>query len=111
MPGSKTTLKVEVSCEMPFITIVSRIAPSPDWLVQVANYDTVGRSGKFLKKAVGNLIAYDAGTDDGREFTPPSDLSLDLPTEPRLNIAPLVEDETDRFEGMVVGKYVIKRIA
>lgn len=56
------------------------------------------------------LIAYDAGVDDGRDFTPPLDTSLDEPTAPQKNIAPLVEDETDRFEGRIVGKYVIQKI-
>ena len=52
-----------------------------------------------------------AGVDDGREFTDPSDASLDIPTEPTLNIAPLVEDETDRFDGKYVGYYEIKLIS
>lgn len=109
MPGSSTTLTVRVDCEHPFITAISMIAPSPDWIVQINNFN-VFRDGKFIHRASGALIAYDGGVDDGREFTDPSDTSLDIPTEPQLNIAPLVEDDTDRFEGRDLGKYIIERV-
>lgn len=111
MPGKATTLILRVDCQHPFVTVLGMIAPSPDWIVQINNrnlFDTA--RGRFVERASGDLIAYDTGVDDGREFTAPLDLSLDLPTEPRKNIAPLVEDETDRFEGRVVGRYFIQRI-
>ncbi|KAI0563382.1 Spondin [Gracilaria domingensis] len=109
MPGNYTALKFTVDCEHPFITVVSMIAPSPDWLVQISNINLV-RRGSFIKRRSGRLIAYDAGTDDGGDFTNPADASLDMPTEPQLNIAPLVEDETDAFDGRFVGKYVITKV-
>lgn len=111
MPGTATVLTLKVNCFNPSITVLGMIAPSPDWIVQINNrimYDT--SAGRFIGQTSGDLIAYDTGVDNGREFTPPLDLSLDLPTVPRKNIAPLVEDDTDRFEGRVVGKYLIKRI-
>lgn len=108
MPGKFTTLKFRVDCKNPFISLVSMIAPSPDWIVQINNFDTV-KNGKFIKFAKGPLIAYDAGTDDGDMFTDPADLSKDIPTEPPQNIAPLVEDSTDPFGGRVVGKYIVRR--
>eukprot|EP00177_Eucheuma_denticulatum_P006618 GFKZ01012039.1.p1 GENE.GFKZ01012039.1~~GFKZ01012039.1.p1 ORF type:complete len:245 (+),score=31.57 GFKZ01012039.1:42-737(+) len=111
MSGGSTSLMVEVDCENPFITALSMIAPSPDWIVQVNNRNMVDRlSGDFVTRMSGILIAYDAGVDDGMEFTPPMDLSLDLPTVPPLNIAPLVEDDTDRFNGRHVGRFIIMRM-
>lgn len=111
MPGKSTTVTLKVTCQNPFVTVIGMIAPSPDWIVQINNFNTVDTdSGDFIRYDSGTLIAYDTGVDNGREFTPPSDLTLVLPTSPRMNIAPLVEDETDRFEGRVVGKYFIKRI-
>ena len=110
-PGRATAVKLTVDCKHPFVTVIGMIAPSPDWIVQINNrnlYDS--QRNKFVKYMSGDLIAYDTGVDDGREFTAPLDLSLDLPTSPKKNIAPLVEDETDRFEGRNVGKYIIKRI-
>lgn len=111
MPGNTTTIFLNVDCEHSFVTVLGMIAPSPDWIVQINNrnlFDTA--RGRFVRRLSGDLIAYDTGVDDGREFTAPSDLSLDIPTVPQKNIAPLVEDETDRFEGRVVGAYSIQRV-
>lgn len=111
MPGTTTKLRVAVDCEHSFITVLGMIAPSPDWLVQLSNRNLFNsNTGDFVLWDSGHLIAYDAGVDDGRDFTPPTDLTLDMPTEPKDNIAPLVEDDTDRFEGRVIGKYFIKRV-
>lgn len=109
MPGNSTTLEFMVDCEHSYISVVGMIAPSPDWIVLLANVNLV-RGGHFIYKRRGALIAYDGGSDSGREFTDPADPSLDIPTSPKLNIAPLVEDETDRFEGRVVGSYTIRKL-
>ncbi|PXF45296.1 Spondin-1 [Gracilariopsis chorda] len=109
LPGKYTTLFYPVDCAHPFITMLGMIAPSPDWIVQINNRNML-RDGKFVARDFGTLIAYDAGTDDGREFTIPADASVDKPSEPQKNIAPLVEDETDRFQGRIVGRFLIQRI-
>lgn len=109
MPGTNTSLYFFVDCAHPHITMLGMIAPSPDWIVQLNNRPMI-RDGEFISGENGTLIAYDTGTDDGREFTSPVDASLDMPTEPQKNIAPLVEDETDRFEGRIIGKFYIARI-
>ena len=98
-----------VDCDNPYLTALSMIAPSPDWVVQISNMPLM-KYGKFIKKRYGQLIAYDCGTDSGRDFTDPADTSLDIPTEPALNIAPLREDETDRFGRRAVGYYKIERM-
>ncbi|KAI0563379.1 elongation factor Ts [Gracilaria domingensis] len=109
LPGNRTTLRFEVDCKHPFITFVGMIAPSPDWLVLIANRNLY-ENGGFVRSVWGKLIAYDAGTDDGGDFTDPVDASLDMPTEPPMNIAPLEEDETDPFNGRTVGSFYIKRL-
>lgn len=111
MPGRSTTLRVSVDCKRPSVTVIGMIAPSPDWIVQINNlilFDTT--SGEFVDRVSGRLIAYDTGVDSGNQFTPPLDLSLDIPTRPQKNIAPLVEDDTDRFMGRRVGRYVVQRV-
>ncbi len=100
---------VEVSCEQPMVTALSMIAPSPDWIVQVSNTKMYA-DGMFVDYKAGPLYAWDCGTDDGGEFTAPSDASLDMPSEPQLNIAPLYKDPTDRFGMMAVGSYVIEKV-
>lgn len=112
MPGKSLSVVLKVNCFHSFLTVIGMIAPSPDWIVQINNRNMFDTStNKYIPSAQGDLIAYDTGVDDGREFTPPLDLSLDIPTRPQQNIAPLVEDVTDRFEGRNVGKYTIRRIA
>lgn len=111
MPGESGILMLDVDCNHTFVTVLSMIAPSPDWIVQINNMNMFDEEeGGFVKLSAGNLIAYDAGTDDGGDFTPPMDTSLDLPTMPRENIAPLVEDDTDPFMGEIVGRYVLVRV-
>lgn len=109
MPEDSVTVTVDVDCSHQYISGIAMIAPSPDWIVQLSNVNLFGRRG-FKYRHYGRLIAYDAGTDDGKDFTNPGDSSLDLPTVPQKNIVPLVEDDTDPFEGRVVGKYMIKKI-
>lgn len=112
LPANATTVRVSVDCANPFLTALAMIAPSPDWIVQISNRNlfSAGR-GAFVSGVAGFLVAYDAGTDSGGDFTDPMDASLDVPTVPAQNIAPLVEDVTDRFGGNVVGKYIVKRVA
>lgn len=119
VPASESvSLQLTVDCNHSFVSGVAMIAPSPDWIVQFANMNLMRRhrhwtgatSMQFVESVKYGLTAYDAGTDDGAELTDPSDPSLDMPTEPKINIAPLVEDETDRFGGKVVAIISIRRI-
>ena len=81
--NSVSTLNdITVSEDFPLITLVSMVAPSPDWFVAVNNLDL--RSGN---NAVNNgwkdtftldVFAYDSGTDSGINYT-----TGDMPTEPR----------------------------
>ena len=116
-PGLTTAVTLTVNCEHPFVTVIGAILRSPDWIVQISNMNLYDLERKrFVKRMSGDLIACDAGVDDGRDFSAPQsskyvvDLIPDLPSSPKKNIAPLVEDATDRFEGRNVGLYIIKRI-
>lgn len=100
---------VEATCKNSYLTVTSMIAPSPDWIVQINNMPLL-EHGKFIPKAWGRLFAYDCGTDSSRDFTDPSNLSLDKPTVPKDNIVRLAEDETDRFDGYPVGFYKVIRM-
>ncbi len=109
MAGHYGYIKVKATCTNNYLSVISMIAPSPDWVVQINNMPLL-RKGKFIKKAYGRLVAYDCGTDSGREFTDPSNLSLDIPTHPRGVFRPLMQDETDRFMGRTVGFYKVIRV-
>lgn len=50
------------------VTLVSMIAPSPDWFVGVSDVNLFA-GGKWAETATRNLRLYDAGTDAGTRFT------------------------------------------
>jgi len=56
--------------EYPLVTLVSMIAPSPDWFVGVSALNLL-ESGDWAERVVIDLHAYDAGTDDGIIYTSP----------------------------------------
>jgi hypothetical protein len=81
-PGS-TSITFDVSSSFPLVTLVTMVAPSPDWFVGVHGLDL--RDGMGWKSEVTiDLFAYDAGTEQGVGF------SLSNPdTAPHQAIAPL----------------------
>lgn len=112
LAGNETVLNFSADCHRNTLSVVAMIAPSPDWLVFISNMDLYSMdNGAYVAYKSGMLYAWDAGTDMGRLFTAPSDLSLDEPQEPVWNIAPLEGDDTDAFFGNPVGSYVLQRTA
>ena len=74
--GSRT-FNVEFSRSHPLFTLLSMIGPSPDWFVGVSGLSLLDGSNWRSSHTV-NLFPYDAGTEDGEEFS----LSND-PTDPQ----------------------------
>jgi len=66
-PGS-VSLTFQVSNEYPLVTLVSMIAPSPDWFVGVSGL-SLYENGEWVSEKVVDLYLYDAGTDSGTDFT------------------------------------------
>ena len=66
-PGT-VTLAFDVDEEFPLLTLVSMIAPSPDWFVGV---DGLGlkQGGCWMPRIEMDLVGHDAGTDSGTTFT------------------------------------------
>lgn len=69
---SSFTFEIEISYEYPEVTLVSMIAPSPDWFVAVENV-TFLDDDCFLDHTILKTTAYDAGTDSGPTFKSPDD--------------------------------------
>jgi len=65
-PG-RTTLAFTVSQSHSFVTLVSMVAPSPDWFVGVAGLDLFA-GGVWADQIAISLQPWDAGTDDGLSF-------------------------------------------
>lgn len=66
--GSRT-FTVEFSRTHPLLTLLSMIGPSPDWFVGVSSLSMLDGSNNWRSSHTRDLFAYDAGTEDGEEFS------------------------------------------
>jgi hypothetical protein len=69
-PGS-TSVSFAIDRDFPLVTLVSMIAPSPDWFVGVSGLPLFENGNWVDQKAV-SLWLYDAGTDSGTNYTSPN---------------------------------------
>ena len=65
-PGTIST-RFTISQTHSLVTLVTMIAPSPDWFVGVSNLD-LRSGGSWLQEVIVDLYAYDSGTDSGTDF-------------------------------------------
>lgn len=66
--SSATLENVTVSENFPLLSLVSMIAPSPDWIIAINSFNL--RDGDTWKDNISiDLFAYDAGTDSGTDYT------------------------------------------
>lgn len=75
-PG-ETRLPFEIGRDRALVTLVSMIAPSPDWFVGVHDLSLI-EGGDWVAERTVVLYPYDAGTDHGRSYASP-----DLDARPR----------------------------
>ena len=78
-PG-EVSIEFDVIVSHTRISIVSMLAPSPDWFIAVTNINLIENNEWVTSKTI-NVDIYDSGTDDGVTF-----LSPDEPTVPRVPI-------------------------
>ena len=84
-PGT-VTVTFMVSQDCPVVSVVSMIAPSPDWFVGVSGLNLF-ENNQWIDKRVVELLPYDAGTDSGSNYTSP-----DEPTDKPENISRIKEE-------------------
>jgi len=72
-PGVVTVTFIATQ-DCPLVSVVSMIAPSPDWFVGVTGL-SLYEDGKWVEQKAVELYPYDAGTDSGSNYTSP-----DVPT-------------------------------
>lgn len=105
-PGA-ISLEFDISSDFSKISLVSMLAPSPDWFVGVNNLELFD-NGSWVDSKVVNLKVYDAGTDSGKIFT-----SIDENTEPSSIITPLTSDssDTDFIDGKnYIGTFIFEKL-
>lgn len=85
----------------PLVTVVSMLAPSPDWFVGVSGVDLF-EGGEWVDVKVVPLVVFDAGTDSGTSYTSPNS-----PTVPPV---PIFEKTDGPFAGSgLVGTFTFSR--
>ena len=60
---------LDVPDDHPLITLTSMIGPSPDWFVGISGLSLIDGQGDWRSTVQVNLYPYDAGTEDGTEFS------------------------------------------
>jgi hypothetical protein len=94
---SSTSFEFSVSQRFPLVTLVTMVAPSPDWFVGVAGLPLFER-GQWRQDHRVDLDPWDAGTDSGQSFlspdlvtSPPAPISriLTAPLSPNGRVTPL----------------------
>ncbi len=66
-PGSASGT-IEVDGDYPLLSLVTMIAPSPDWFVGIYDLD-LRQDGIWIQEVTIDLDAYDSGTDAGTNYT------------------------------------------
>ena len=66
---SSTFESVVLTADHPRITLLSMIAPSPDWFVGVFGLSLLDAEGSWVEALTVDLHPYDAGTEEGEEFS------------------------------------------
>ncbi len=78
-----------ISSNHSLISIVSMIAPSPDWFIGINSLNLM-EDGEWIKEKIIDLKVYDSGTDNGNIFT-----SSNEATTPQENITRLSTSSSD----------------
>ena len=63
------TFDIDVTTDHPLLTLVSMIGPSPDWFVGVSGLSLLDAGGWWRSQHSVDLYPYDAGTEEGEEFS------------------------------------------
>lgn len=97
--GTITINNVGVVSSFPYISLLTMIAPSPDWIAQINNLKLTDASDNWLTSISVDVYATDAGTDNGTTYN-----SGDDDTNPPDNISSL--ENTFPFSDQIIGTFV-----
>jgi hypothetical protein len=103
-PGA-VSLEFEIGRDLPLVTLVSMLAPSPDWFTGVHDLSLI-EGGDWVREKVVTLHTYDAGTDSGASYSSP-----DLDSQPREPIS-RIDGAPLAMNGSVapVGSFTFRRL-
>ena len=94
-----TELEFDINEAFPLVTLVSMVAPSPDWFVGVHGVSLMeAATGDFMQTVVVDMAVYDAGTEDGEGFS--LNNADTKPKEPVALLSQINQASHDFFEGV-----------
>lgn len=102
-PARTTISRVVVRVDYPLVTLVTMIAPSPDWFVGVSGLSLMDEFGQWVEEIKFTLYPYDSGTDDGTSYT-----SANADSSPRQPIRSLRGEAP--FSDAPIGTFTFMRI-
>lgn len=104
-PGEVSVI-FDASPHHAYLSLVSMLAPSPDWFVGVSAINLL-ENGVWVESKTIDLVVYDAGTDDGSEYT-----SSNQDSSPKQPISTITSPPF-LIDGEVkpVGQFVISKIS
>lgn len=73
--------QIETTTDYPLLSLVSMIAPSPDWIIGVNSIELLDPFGEWQESIVLDLYPIDTGTDSGTDYSSPN-----ANTNPKENI-------------------------
>jgi len=76
--GEITIEAFTASTDHPLVSLISMIAPSPDWVIAINSLSLTDENGIWKPEIIIDLYPYDAGTDSGINYT-----SADEDTNPK----------------------------
>ncbi len=82
--GSMIIEEVTTTNEHPLISLVSMIAPSPDWVIAINSIPLRDDTESWVDEITIDVYPYDAGTDSGTDYT-----SSNMDTNPKEPISSL----------------------
>ena len=100
----KTGFRVDSS--HPLVSVIARIAPSPDWFVGVHDVSLCNESGHWIQEKIITVFPYDAGT---AQKSADND-SVVVPTSPHKNIDRAQEDISDLVRGIGYMRFTLLEI-
>ena len=101
-----TTVTLTATPEADLLTLVSMIAPSPDWFVGITSL-SLCQSWEWIDSFSGDLASLDAGTDSGPDFA--SEDEVTDPAEPILYLTKDLSESSTRTDA-VFGRVSIVRL-
>ncbi len=102
-PARTTISRVVVRTDYPLVTLVTMIAPSPDWFVGVSGLSLMDEFGQWVEELGVTLYPYDSGTDDGTTYT-----SANADSSPRQPVRSLRGEAP--FSNAPIGTFTFTRI-